>query len=104
MAKKPETEFKNQKVIPFLKSLKNCWYTVIQQKSIRGTPDILLCVKGYFIAMELKKDEKAPIALIQSHTLELIRNANGMGMVVFPECWDAAQDLLTYYDEGNEED
>ena len=83
---KPETSFRQNKVVPFLDTLPNTWYESIQQVSINGTPDILACIKGKFIALEFKSEEGEPSPL-QLHKLDLIQRAGGMGIVVSPKNW-----------------
>lgn len=87
MAKKPETVFK-ERIQPRLKALKNSWWEKIQQVGVIGTPDILGCVSGIFVALELKKDEKAPIEPLQIHKLKKIEQAGGVAFIVYPENWD----------------
>jgi len=57
----------------------------------KGTPDILACIKGSFLGIEVKKDEKeverwnkqtTEHAQQQSYQQQLIRHAKGMTMVV----------------------
>jgi hypothetical protein len=92
-----ETAFK-QKVISYLRTLSECWFVKIQQVSIRGTPDIICCLNGYFIAMELKSSLSAEISALQLHNLRQITNAGGISLVCSPETWfndkEILQDLL----------
>ena len=46
------------------------------------------CLNGKFVALELKKDAKAPIGKLQVHILNLINDAGGLGLVVYPENWE----------------
>lgn len=94
MGKKPETKFKETRVIPDLKKLPNCWFVKIQQLSIRGVPDYLLCVNSTFVALELKKDEKETPDRLQQYNLEGINRAGGIGIVAHPGNWDITYDLL----------
>lgn len=87
MAKKPETVFK-ERIQPRLKALPNSWWEKIQQVVIRGTPDIIGCVSGVFVALELKMSEKAPIEPLQIHKLRKIEKAGGMAFIVYPENWE----------------
>lgn len=93
MAKKPETVFKDR-IRPHLEALPNSWWVKIQQVSIRGTPDFLGCINGQFVALELKKDAKAPIDKLQLYNLEKIDFAGGTAVVVFPENWDEVYEDL----------
>jgi hypothetical protein len=59
----------------------------VQQRTIRGTPDIIMCVNGIFIALELKKSDKEKPDLLQDHELRSINLAGGIGVKVTPENW-----------------
>lgn len=85
MSKKPETKFK-EKVHAKLKTLKHCWYYKTQEVSRRGIPDIIMCYRGKFIAIELKVD--APIESLQEYTIKKIRSAYGLAFVITPDSWD----------------
>jgi len=47
------------------------------QISLSGEPDIVACLKGQFIGIEVKKPGEQPRPL-QEHKLQLIRNAGGI--------------------------
>lgn len=86
-SKKPETVFK-ERVQKDLDSLgSDCWHVKIQQVSIVGTPDMLICAKGIFIALELKKDDKEEPKPIQIYTLNQIQKAKGHALVAHPNSW-----------------
>ena len=87
MAKQPETLLK-EKVLACLKKLPHTYAVKIQQVAIRGTPDILACIRGRFIAMELKKDGKQKPDPLQRHELAKIVGAGGWSYVVCPENWE----------------
>lgn len=93
--KQPETKFKEQ-VKSDLDSLKNCWHEKIQQRSIRGTPDILVCLCGLFIALELKKD--SPLEKLQKRKIHYITEAGGLGVVVTPVNWPCVFAMLQRID------
>lgn len=104
MTKKEETRFKD-KVLFFIKRLPHTWYVVNDHRSIRGIPDITLCIAGLFVALELKKDwmsahRASPRARLQKWNLEMIAKAGGMGYLVFPENWKQIQELLLEVSEG----
>lgn len=78
----PETRFKNR-LMPKLKGIpKSHWYK-IQQKGLRGTPDILGVVNGRFVALELKKDGGKATTL-QEFELKQIEKAGGYAKLVEP--------------------
>ena len=91
MSKKEETKFK-EKVQKDLNSLVKCWHEKIQQKSIRGTPDILACINGVFVAIELKVDSK--LSNLQEYKLKKIRASNGIAIEVTPENWEGHFEVL----------
>lgn len=68
-AMNPETYIKNQ-VLLFLKK-QNCWVYKSSDKFIAGIPDILACINGRFVAIELKT-RKGRVAPLQTHTINQI--------------------------------
>lgn len=104
MSKKPETKFK-EKILPLLRELPNTWAEKIQQVSLRGTPDILGCFNGHFVAIELKKDlkeleKKDATSILQDYKLEKIRAAGGIAIKVSPEGWDEVYKFLQELSNG----
>ena len=93
MASKPETKFR-AKFRKRLEAIPYSWWESIQQKSIHGTPDILGCVHGHFVGLELKASIDAPISALQKVKIHRIREAHGIAMVVYPENADEAIDFL----------
>jgi len=86
--KQPETHFK-EKVAADLKKLGPLiWFEKIQQFGKVGTPDFLLCVNGYFVALELKKDAKEDPKPLQTHKLNRIKKARGRAFVAHPDNWN----------------
>lgn len=86
MAKQPETLLK-EKVLADLRTIDCCWFAKIQQTAIRGTPDILACVHGYFIAIELKTED-GKLDKLQSYTLAKISKSGGLAYTVTPSTWE----------------
>lgn len=84
MSKKKETVFK-EKFLPKLKALPGSWVEKIQQRAIRGTPDILMCYYGWFLAFELKGTEDDVADELQKHNLQKIERAGGYSFIVTPE-------------------
>jgi len=70
-----------------LRKLPRTWAEKIQQVNICGTPDILACVNGVFVAIELKRDRNAVVEQIQKYTLDKISGANGRSYIVHPDNW-----------------
>jgi hypothetical protein len=93
MAKKSETSFA-EKVDADLKEAfgADVWVENIQQVGKSGTPDRLVCLKGAFIALELKTNEGVA-SKIQILKLNRLRIAGGRGFIVTPTNWP---DVLGY--------
>ena len=100
MAKKPETVFL-ERIRPKLRQLANTWFVKIQQRTIRGTPDLIMCVNGQFVALEFKKSVKEQADMLQAHTIEMINLAGGIALVVSPENWEKVLEALTTLSKGN---
>ena len=99
MPKKPETLLK-EKVLADLRTIDCCWYAKIQQTTIRGTPDILACINGYFIAIELKT-ELGKLDKLQSYTLAKISKSGGLAYTVTPSNWQDTFDDLAKISYGD---
>jgi len=95
MAKQPESRLK-EKVLKDLKTIPNTYFIKIQQVVIRGTPDILACVSGRFVAIELKKDSTHQPDMRQDYELNKIKKAGGLGFVVTPANWEEVFCILRY--------
>jgi Holliday junction resolvase len=67
-----------------LREIPNAWFESIQQKAIRGTPDLLGCVGQYFVALEVKAS-KGKATVLQEYKLEQIRKCGARAVVVSPE-------------------
>jgi hypothetical protein len=83
--KKPETKLK-EKVLADLKGL-GAWAEKIQQVGKVGTPDILACINGKFIALELKSKEDELPSKAQVIKLRKIKKAGGFAAIVTPKNW-----------------
>lgn len=79
--------------MPKLEALPNTWAEKIQQVSIRATPDILMCVSGVFVAIELKTDEGV-LDPLQKYKLEKIAVSGGIAMIITPSNWEESYDFL----------
>lgn len=83
----PEKLFEN-KIKKYLKE-HNIWFVKTwgggYQRS--GLPDIIACVKGHFVAIEVKA-EKGKLSKLQEHELFTIRESGGYTMVLYPEGYE----------------
>lgn len=93
MSQKPETRFRNNKVRPALEKIPFSFWESIQQTGIRGTPDILGCVCGIFVAIEIKTDEGTSSAL-QIYKRQRIAEAQGIALVIAPNNFEASIQFL----------
>jgi len=73
------------KVRKWMKTLPNTWFVKIQQAAVHGTPDILACVNGVFVALELKRSENASRTKLQQHVGQLVLGAGGYFCFMYPE-------------------
>ena len=61
--------------------------------SENGTPDILACVNGYFLAIEVKAQNGTPSEL-QMVKVDAIRKAGGFAYVAYPSGWEKLKDII----------
>lgn len=94
-----ETLFK-KKVRASVTKLPLSWWLTAQMLSILGIPDLIGCVNGKFVALELKiskeaAEKKRGKVVLQARILFLIRNAGGYAEFVYPENWDRIHQELS---------
>lgn len=70
-------------VLKKLRELPASWWVKINDRVTVGLPDIIGCVAGVFVAIELKT--KSKVTAIQAYTLRRIDAANGEAYVVRPD-------------------
>lgn len=83
----PETTFKN-KVQKYLDEIGA--YIVKQHGNMftkKGVPDLLICLNGYFIALELKAENGHP-SEIQLYQIDKIKKAGGIALLLYPKDFD----------------
>lgn len=88
-----EKQFEN-KVKKFLKE-NNCWYVKYWGGgySKSGIPDILACINGYFVAIELKGTDGKPSKL-QEWNIRKINESNGIGLILYPHQFEDFKSLV----------
>lgn len=64
-----------------------------------GVPDILACLKGHFIAIEVKAGNGRPSPL-QLHNLREIHRAGGLAILTYPKDFDRLRGLLEVVARG----
>lgn len=82
-----EKLFEN-KIKKFL-SEHNCYYVkyFANRNTRSGVPDILACVNGHFVAIEVKAEDGKPTEL-QKWNVDKIRECGGVAMIVYPSDWE----------------
>ena len=64
--------------------------------AIVGTPDILACIKGTFVAIELKSSADSVVSALQQHNItRIVSVGGGIGLIISPEGWEKAQQYLS---------
>ena len=82
------------KIKKYLKE-NGCWYARIFANGYTrvGVPDILACVNGQFVAIEVKGDG-GRISVLQEHSLEEIKKSGGVAIVSYPSDFETFQNLI----------
>ena len=88
-----EKQFEN-KIKKYLKD-KGCYCVKYfgNAYSTNGTPDILACINGYFVGIEVKAQTGKPSDL-QLVKIRDIREAGGFGYVVYPSGWERLKAII----------
>ena len=88
-----EKNFEN-KIKQFLKE-HNCYYVkyFANRMTKVGVPDILACVNGYFVGIEVKAENGVPSEL-HIYNIEQIHNEGGIGVIVKPSQWEEFKSLI----------
>ncbi len=90
----PEKQFEN-KVKDYLKK-NNCWYIKYWgggDFTKSGIPDLLTCVNGYFLAIEVKSSRGKPSEL-QKTQINLIRKTGGLAIILYPSMFNEFTKLV----------
>lgn len=89
-----EKEFENQ-IKKFLNSLPKCWFykNWSGPYSKSGIPDIIACVNGHFVALEVKaKNGRA--SELQKRNIRLIEQCGGYSRIVYPKDFEKLKEEL----------
>lgn len=93
-----EKNFEN-KVKRYLKE-NGVWYVKYFENGVTkaGVPDIIACVNGWFIGIEIKASKGKP-SEIQKYQQKQIRKSNGVSLILYPDKFELfksfVQHLLT---------
>jgi len=74
------------KIKKFLKELPNTWFFKhwAGAYSQSGIPDIIACVNGRFVGIEVKASDGSP-SVLQMRNIDLIQRANGLAYILYPK-------------------
>lgn len=61
--------------------------------STSGTPDILACVNGYFLGIEVKA-QTGKASELQMAKVRDIRTAGGFAFIAYPSGWEKLKDVI----------
>jgi hypothetical protein len=93
MSQQSETIFKINVLRDLREITPNIWILKTQERSRRGVPDLVICLEGFFVAIELKIDGEKPDAL-QRITLDRIQTAEGVSFWTCPASWSKDLGIL----------
>lgn len=88
-----EKTFEN-KIKKFLDE-NNCWYVKFFANGYtkKGVPDLLCCVNGYFLAIEVKA-ENGKATDLQRWNIEKIKKAGGRALILKPSQFEEFKRLI----------
>lgn len=102
-----EKIFEN-KIKHYIKDVLGGWYIKFFANSYTrsGVPDLLCCINGYFVAIEVKAQNGKPSEL-QIYEIKKIKKSYGFAAVVYPSGWERFKKFLDelnkgYYSDTNE--
>lgn len=89
-----EKIFENE-IKKFLNKLPNTWYFKVWSGpySKSGIPDIIACVNGHFVALEVKA-ENGKASDLQKRNVRLINECNGKAYIVYPKDFEKLKESL----------
>lgn len=65
-----------------------------------GIPDILACVNGYFMGIEVKAEKGTPSEL-QIYNIKQINEALGLGVIVRPSDFEKLKEIIDAFNDGD---
>lgn len=102
MTSKSESALQKE-CLRWAKSLPEIWVLKVVGSGVQssGVPDVIMCVKGRFVAIELKRpDGKGKLSDIQKAQIERIRRAGGRAETV--SSFEEFKKIIgEYYDNGD---
>ena len=95
----PEKNFEN-KIKDYL-AKHNCYFVkyFANRMTKAGIPDILACVNGYFVAIEVKAENGSPSDL-QIYNVKKINEIGGFAVIVRPSDFENLKKMIEYLRDG----
>ena len=95
-----EKSFEN-KIKDFLQK-ENVWFVKFFANAFtkKGIPDLLCCVNGFFVAVEVKAENGKPSDL-QKWNIDKIRNCKGIAIILYPKQFESFKRLIKMLKEKN---
>lgn len=89
-----EKVFENE-IKKFLMKLDRTWFykNWAGPYSKSGIPDIIACVNGHFVALEVKA-ESGHASELQKRNVRLIEESNGVALIVYPKDFESLKKQL----------
>lgn len=96
--KTPREATFQRKLMKKLRAIPCSYWFVKEAKSIRGLPDIIGCVRGRFVALEVKRSRAEAShntgrTVLQKKVLHDMTLAKGLAFIIYPE---NEQEILDY--------
>ena len=82
-----ESQFKKRVMKDLKTFFKDAWILKTNERGRAGVPDLLICIKGAFVAIELKRNVKSEPTVLQAAEVQRIRLAGGLSFIAYPEAW-----------------
>ena len=95
-----ERSFRTNRVTPFLESLEHCVPMSIQQVAIVADADIICCIRGLFVWLEIKKEGEDGTRLQRYKAEKIRKKGGGIAIEVKPENWNLVKKFLNQLDGG----
>lgn len=76
----PEKQVENQ-IKNYLDDIGAYWFKTLGGSVPAGTPDVIACVNGTFVAIEVKKPTGGKITALQKSKIKKINQAGGLAFV-----------------------
>ena len=73
----------------------NAWVLKTWSNGIQraGIPDLIICLNGHFVGIEVKAEKGKPSEL-QKYNIKKIKEAGGIAMIVYPDDFEDIKKLL----------